>query len=191
MDERERPIASPAAPADSQRRPDATQRPAERVDEAAFSAFYREFTPTLVAWLIWQGARLPVAADVAQETMIKAYQNWSTINQPAAWARRVASRALASHIARIEEDPVDDVGEHSALLPSLTNVAEWEQRHEVLQRLDLLPFRQRQVMAWTLDGYTPAEIAVELRITAEAVRSSLKKARRTLAAYLRAEGDER
>ena len=54
--------------------------------------------------------------------------------------------------------------------------------------LDLLPLRQRQVMAWTLDGYTPAQIADELQITAEAARSSLKKARRTLATYLREEG---
>jgi RNA polymerase sigma-70 factor (ECF subfamily) len=43
-------------------------------------------------------------------------------------------------------------------------------------------------MAWTLDGYTPAQIAEELQITAEATRSSLKKARRTLATYLREEG---
>ncbi|MGH3940625.1 MAG: hypothetical protein ACRDTG_18710 [Pseudonocardiaceae bacterium] len=34
-------------------------------------------------------------------------------------------------------------------------------------------------------------MADELGITAEAVRSSLKKARRVLATYLRAEGDER
>lgn len=67
-------------------------------------------------------------------------------------------------------------------------MTEWEQRHEVLRVLDLLPLRQRQVMAWTLDGYPPAQIADELGITAEAVRSSLRKARRTLAAYLRAEG---
>ncbi|MGQ0774516.1 MAG: RNA polymerase sigma factor [Pseudonocardiales bacterium] len=191
MDERERPVASPVAPVDPQRRSDVTKRPAERVDDAAFSAFYRQFTPTLVAWLIWQGARLPVAADVAQETMIKAYRNWSTISQPAAWARRVASRELARHIARIEEDPVDDVGERSALLPPLTDVAAWEQQHEVLRVLERLPPRQRQVMAWTLDGYSPAQIADELGITAEAARSSLKKARRTLAAYLRAEGDAR
>lgn len=80
MDEHERSIAGPATPVDPQCRPEATQHPAEQANEAAFSAFYREFTPTLVAWLIWQGARLPVAADVAQETMIKAYRNWSTIN---------------------------------------------------------------------------------------------------------------
>lgn len=46
-------------------------------------------------------------------------------------------------------------------------------------------------MAWTLDRYTPAQIADELGITAEAARSSLKKARRMLAVYLQAEGDER
>lgn len=40
-------------------------------------------------------------------------------------------------------------------------------------------------MAWTLDGYTPAQIADELQITAEAARSSLTRARRTLATYLR------
>lgn len=191
MNESELPIAIPAMPADPQRRPDATQRPVEQADDAAFRAFYREFTPQLVAWLTFQGARLPVAADITQETMIKVHQNWSAINHPRAWSRRVASRALARHIARIEEDPVDDVPEHTSLLPPLTNVAAWEQRHEVLRVLDLLPLRQQQVMAWTLDGYTPAQIADELKITAEAVRSSLKKARRTLAAYLTSGGDER
>jgi DNA-directed RNA polymerase specialized sigma24 family protein len=37
-------------------------------------------------------------------------------------------------------------------------------------------------MAWTYDGYEPQEIARELGIAVEAVRSSLYKARRTLVA---------
>src|SRR6185437_14496095 len=41
--------------------------------DAAFSAFYREFVPTLVASLTWHGARLADAADAAQDTMSKAY----------------------------------------------------------------------------------------------------------------------
>ncbi len=32
---------------------------------AAFSAFYRECVPTLVAFLVWQGAHLPDATDIA------------------------------------------------------------------------------------------------------------------------------
>ncbi|MFF4902852.1 sigma factor-like helix-turn-helix DNA-binding protein [Streptomyces sp. NPDC001068] len=40
------------------------------------------------------------------------------------------------------------------------------------------PARQRQVLAWTLSEFTPAEIAEQLNMTPEAVRASLKKARR-------------
>ncbi len=154
-------------------------------DDAAFSAFYRRFVPRLVAFLVWQGARLPDAADIAQDTMIKLYRRWSEIHEPEAWARRVASRALARHIASIREDPCDDPPVHSSLLPPLTNVEAWDQRHEVLRLLALLPPRQQQVLAWTLDGYTPAGIAEELGITAEAVRANLMKARRALAKHLR------
>jgi RNA polymerase sigma-70 factor (ECF subfamily) len=69
-------------------------------------------------------------------------------------------------------------------LPTVTNVEAWEQQHEVLRLLKHLPPRQRQVLAWTFDGYTPSEIAEELAINSEAVRSSLKLARRTLAAAI-------
>lgn len=155
-----------------------------------FSEFYRQFVPSLVAFLMWQGARLPEAADVAQETMIQAYRHWPTIDHPQAWARRVASRIHARRAATIEE-PIDQVGERTALLPSLIDVVAWEQRHDVLRALSHLPLRQRQVMAWTLDGYRPSEIAAELRITPEAVRSNLRKARRALAAYLAESGETR
>jgi RNA polymerase sigma factor (sigma-70 family) len=128
-------------------------------------------------------------AELAQATMAEAYKYWSTIRMPEAWARRVASRALVRKTASVE-DPVDEIIEPSPLLPPLTNVLAWEQRHEVLRLLGLLPPRQRQVMAWSLQGFTPAEIAEELQITGEAVRASLKKARTTLAQHLGTTGDE-
>jgi RNA polymerase sigma-70 factor (ECF subfamily) len=160
--------------------------PVPRIE--GFSEFYRRFVPSLVAFLMWQGARLPDAADVAQESMIQAYHYWSTIDHPQAWVRRVASRILARRVATVEE-PVEQIGERTALFSAATNVTAWEQRHDVLRALSHLPSRQRQVMAWTLDGYRPFEIAQELRITPEAVRSNLKKARRALAAYLAESGE--
>ena len=114
--------------------------PVPRVE--GFSEFYRRFVPSLVAFLMWQGARLPEAADVAQESMIQAYRYWSTIDHPQAWVRRVASRMLARRIATVEE-PVERVGERTALLPASTNVTAWEQRHDVLRALSHLPPRQR------------------------------------------------
>jgi RNA polymerase sigma-70 factor (ECF subfamily) len=158
-------------------------------DDAAFSAFYRRFVPTLVGFLMWQGARLPDAAELVQATMVEAYKYWSTIRDPEAWTRRVASRALARQIASVE-DSVDEIPEHSSLLLPLTNVLAWEQEREILRLLSLLPSRQRQVMAWSLQGYTPAEIAEELKITGEAVRASLKKARTALTQHLATTGDE-
>lgn len=179
MAERDRSSSNTSAPIGEVRPP-----PPSREYPADFSGFYRSFVPTLVAFLIWQGARLSDAADIAQDTMMKAYERWPTLQHPKAWARTVSARALARRIASIEEVPRDDLAEHIVLLPSSVTIETWEQRHEVLRMLELLSPRQRQVMAWTLDGYTPTEIATELQITADAVRANLLKARRALATYL-------
>jgi len=139
---------------------------------------------------MWQGARLPDATEVAQDTMTKAYQRWSEIDHPKAWTRRVAFRAWVRRNADNKEELVADLSESNPLLPPLINVEVWEQRHDVLRMLDRLPPRQREVMAWTFEGYTPTEIAVELDSTAEAVRANLMKARRALAKYLSGTEDE-
>lgn len=149
----------------------------------AYVTFYREFIADLVAFLVWQGARLADAVELAQEAMIEAHRVWSAIRHPRAWTKRVASRKYARLIAQIEE-PLEPVN-LSLLLPSTLDISEWEERHEVLRLLNLLPPRQRQVMAWTYDGYSPSEIAVELNISSDAVRTNLTRARRTLAARLK------
>jgi RNA polymerase sigma factor (sigma-70 family) len=156
-----------------------------------FARFYRESIGRLVTFLVWQGARPADAVDIAQETMIKAYARWTTIDAPLAWARRVASREWGRLMARIEEDPVEQVPERCALLPPSTAIDELEQRHDILRLLATLPARQRQVMAWILDGYSCTEIAFELAMKPDAVRASLLKARRALANLLSHEGGAR
>lgn len=162
-------------------RPDSSPSPsAETI--TAFSAFYREFVPILVGFLIWQGARPTDAADIAQETMAAAFRSWESIDNPQAWTRRVASRAYARRIASVDEDLVADVPEaRSPLIGDPSAVDAVVERHEVLRLLALLPPRQRQVMAWTVDGFAPSEIAAELKMEPDAVRASLYRARRALA----------
>lgn len=154
-----------------------------------FAAFYRSSMPRLVGFLVIQGAPLQDAADVAQETMAQAYRRWAQVSHPQAWTRRVASRLWARRLAHVGEDPVSDIPE-SVMLPGDTDVVAWEQRHHLLHVLDRLPSRQRQVLAWTLDGYTPAEIAAELQLNPEAVRATLYKARRTVARQLASADDD-
>lgn len=159
--------------------------------DAAFAEFYLEFMPSLVRFLVWQGAPVADATDIAQETMLQAYRRWSSVGKPAAWARRVASRRWGRHIA---DSPREQLADDAALeqasasrLLTASDIRALEQRYDVLRLLRRLPPRQRQVLAWTYDGYTPTEIAEELQLTPEAVRANLYKARRAAAAYMREE----
>ncbi|MGV9567992.1 RNA polymerase sigma factor [Streptomyces sp. NPDC003480] len=155
-----------------------------------FSAFYRATLRPLVQFLVNQGASVYLAADIAQDTMTKAFRRWAEIDQPRAWAHRVASRALVRHLSRVMEDPTDAVPEPTSLLPRPDAALEWEVRQSTLGVLQALPPRQRQVLAWTMSGYTPTEIAAELSMSPEAVRSSLKKARRAATQHIHQSGEQ-
>ncbi|WP_449060588.1 RNA polymerase sigma factor [Planomonospora algeriensis] len=174
----------PAAAPDSHQT-DAALRSAT---DAEFALFYRATIRPLVAFLINQGAELPLAADIAQETMIKAYQRWSEINRPKAWVHTVAGRALVRKLTDTREDPHDQMPEPTSLLPHPDAAAIWETRQVTLRMLESLPPRQRQVLTWTLNGFTPSEIAEQLQMTADAVRGSLRDARRAAVKYLKTNG---
>lgn len=158
--------------------------------DAEFAAFYRQSVPRLVGFLIWLGVPPTDAADVAQEAMIKAHRRWDEIEAPEAWVRRVASRHWAAHVAHIRESPVDPLPEDNSLLPEPTSIDLVEQRHDIMRLLRQLSPRQRQVLAWHLDGYSGPEIARELMITPEAVRSNLRKARHAVATLRRKEAEQ-
>lgn len=148
--------------------------------EQDFTDFYRAEVAALVTFLLRLGASGQDAADLAQDTMIDAYRSWSIVTNPYGWIRRVASRKFLRLISQIEPPAVRRAA--SALLRADNEFEHWEQSSEVLRQLRQLPARQRQVMAWCYDGYGPTEIAEELGITPEAVRSNLMKARRALSA---------
>ncbi|MDT0450747.1 RNA polymerase sigma factor [Streptomyces hesseae] len=167
-----------------------SRRARREVDEE-FSAFYRRTVRPLVGFLINQGASPAVAADIAQDTMTKAYQRWSELRDPRAWAHTVASRALIRTFVSVDEGLVDSVPEPTSLLARPDAIAEWEARYDARPMLASLPPRQRQVLAWTLAGYTPGDIADLLGLPAETVRGNLAKARRAAVAYLAAKEGQR
>jgi RNA polymerase sigma factor (sigma-70 family) len=68
--------------------------------------------------------------------------------------------------------------DYQEVLPG--NVEIKEQTRFVLQVLRSLPPQQRAVMAWTIDGFTPAEIAEQLECDPAAVRKNLQRARESL-----------
>lgn len=157
-------------------------------DVAAFSTFYRTEIKHLVNFLLWMGASLADATNIAQDAMILVYKKWPSIRNHRAWARTVASREYGRQ--RFSHDIATDPEtlSLSPLLYASDDISLWEQRHDVLQQVAELPERQRQVLAWTLDGFTPQEIAGELGITSDAVRASLRLARRAFSEQHDGEG---
>lgn len=161
-----------------------------------FSTFYRTHVQRVVAFLRFQGATWAEAADTAQEAMIKAYQRWGSLTRPDAWVRTVATREFIRRRVNGREDPTELTPEPvTALLrdPTADAAASDAEELQVQQLLQQLSPRQRQVLAWTYDGYPPAEIAQHLStpdhpVTSDAVRASLKLARRTLSRLLGPQG---
>lgn len=146
--------------------------------EREFASFYRDHIRRLAAYLIYQGASAALAADIAQDAMITAYQRWPEITSPRSYTWTVAYRAYIRHALSDREQLASEVPEPAAVLPRPGETETWLQQQHVIHVLRALPPRQRQVLALTVDGWTPAEIAELLGLAPAAVRSNLKKARR-------------
>ena len=148
---------------------------------AEFTVFYRGHMPRLVRFLVLDGARPALAAELAQEVMAALWRGWDTVESPWPWTRTAAARAWIRYRTQVPELPTDIV--ESSLLVSAEDAAAVEVRHDLLRLLRLLTPRERQVMARTYDGDTPAEIAAELQITEATVRSTQRNARGKMAEH--------
>jgi RNA polymerase sigma factor (sigma-70 family) len=162
----------------------------ETESEREFARFYREHFPRLSAYLLYQGAPAHLAADLAQDAMATAWRRWADVASPRAYVYRVAGRAYTRRALEEPELLTGEVPEPSAVLPRPGEAEAWLLQQQVLQVLRQLPPRQCQVLALTIDGWTPAEIAEMLGIEPNAVRASLMKARRSAAGEHRRDGKE-
>jgi RNA polymerase sigma-70 factor (ECF subfamily) len=158
--------------------------------EEAFSRFYRELVTPLTAYLVSQGASVHLAAEIAQDTMLKAYRKWHEITWRKSWVYAVAYKAYVRHVTRVDEEPVEEVPEPTPLLPRPDQAESWAQQREIVHLLSELPPRQRQVLALHHDGWTTGEIAGLLGIREAAVRQNLHKARLAAARYIEGRREE-
>lgn len=152
-----------------------------------FSEYFKQDYNQLVGFVMMLGVQRSTAEDVAQAAFAQAYVQWSRITHPHAWVRRVAYR-----IYYREDKKASRLSEqrHLASTPALDPADHAASCDQVLAALAMLPVRQREVMAWHVDGYKPEQIARELGLTAVNVRKALQRARERLKKLL-AEQPER
>ena len=140
-----------------------------------FDAFFRAEFPPLVAFLCKAGFEVETARDVAAEAMLHALEAWPVAGDPRAWIRRVAGRLSdAAGDARADWSLVGDPRDDQELAALV------EKHAGLIELLASLPGRQRMVLAWSLDGFTPAQIAKALRVAPATVRSNLRHVRERL-----------
>ncbi len=148
---------------------------AEVIEE--YRDFFRKEYRSVVRFLLLIGASWEEAEDAAQEAMAVAYGRWSAIEYPAQWVRKVARRCHVKSAQRDRRRP--EIEAQVARIPQ-TEPDEYERLivgHEwVLEVLRGLPPRQREILAWSLDGYQPKEIGYFLSKKPETVRSNLRAA---------------
>ncbi|WP_438295858.1 RNA polymerase sigma factor [Streptomyces sp. HUAS TT7] len=168
-------------------RPEAYALP--EMDESAqavradFARYFEQHLTRLIRHLMRQGAGAHEAAEAAQAAFAEAFPRWGHISHPAAWLRRVAFRLYLRQPVRGEEltgEPPDVPG---GVCP-LRVVELREEERWVYAALGGLPPAQRQVLAWSLDGFSTSEISAELNMAADAVRQNLSRARARLKVQL-------
>ncbi len=144
-----------------------------------FASLFRERFSRTVILLIAMGASRADAEDAVQEAMILAWRQWDTIEEPAAWVRKVAIRKhwkLAQ--SRQQTVSLNEVAVEPASNNELGIFAEEQQ--QVLRLLRSLPEQQRIAAALNYDGLASEEIAELTGKSPATVRSNLRHARTAL-----------
>lgn len=158
---------------------------------AEAAAFFRAEYRGLHAAAGYIGATTQEAHDAVMAVMPDMIKNWEHINSPRAYARRAVLNKFIQGRERerrrlrrlIEQRNVSNSASAEEV-----GLADWEGRQWVMQKLRSLPPRQREVLALIVDGLSPAEASQVLGRNGDAVRQSLREARRRLVRELEAEG---
>jgi RNA polymerase sigma-70 factor (ECF subfamily) len=145
-----------------------------------YNAFFKkDFTP-LTRFVAALGASMAEAEDIAQLAMLDVLPRWARVENPSAYVRTTARHAYWKGLQRDRRAREAELrGRGYITADGAIAVTNHEDQY-VLDLLRKLPERQREVMAYTIDAYTPAEIAQELGCPTSTVRSQLRHARNRL-----------
>ncbi len=152
-----------------------------------FDEFAAEHTAGLIKLAFMVSGDRDRAEDAAQEALVRAYQRWSRLDNPLAYARRVVVNATRDEWRRLQRaSRADDAVGRLALLEEVEDLeTSVLQRDALMAAVAELPHRQRAVIALRyLTDLSEAETAAVLEISVGTVKSqtfdALARLRQTL-----------
>ena len=151
-------------------------------DDQAFSAFLREQTPALRAFVRRLCGHEADADDVLQEALAKVWRLRASFDgerNGRAWLQRAAFRVFCDHHERRRRQPrpADDLGAR----PAPSTPCPTELRDELQHRLAALPDLERELLlGFHRDQLSLRELADRHGLPLNTVKSRLHRARRRL-----------
>lgn len=151
-----------------------------------FDEFFRSDYRSIVGTVMRAGASREDAEEAVTDAMALAHPQFGALEKPAAWVRTVAVHLYVKRVVRDRK-----IRQREEAAPRPSTAAQPEDRALYLIVADVLrglPRVQRTILALSIDGYAPREIAELLGSSPDTVRSSLRHARNAVAVALRNEG---
>ncbi|MXP64651.1 sigma-70 family RNA polymerase sigma factor [Roseomonas sp. M0104] len=162
-------------------------------DRRAFDALAGRHLPLLYRVALRVTGQPAEAEEVAQEAMLRLWQNAARFDPGRArlgtWLYRITANLAIDRVRRARFQPLATVAEAPDPAPGPEATLDARQRHALLAAaLEELPPRQRAALALAYDqGLSGAEAAAALSVSTRALEGLLRRARRFLAARLRGE----
>jgi len=176
--------------------PDPRVAAAAAGDRVAAQALLSELFPrvrNLVRYLIWGDVDVDDVAQLVLVELLRSFRTYRGEGSLAAWSDRITTRVTL----RFARKRRNDERQQTALVPELHAVPSGDQpddytlRREAVRCLDELPEEQRQaVVLHHVVGMSVPELAQELGIPFETVRSRLRLGTRKLRERFDRRGDE-
>ena len=159
---------------------------AQAGDPAALDKILRDLQPDIRRYARRQCHRSTAIEDVVQEALLLLYRRIGTVRDPlalAAWIFRVVTRLcmlpVLGLMRGVEELTDRHEAEHFAQIPRD------DLRLDLVRALESLPDMHREVILLRdMEQLTIGELASRLRITREAAKSRIHRARSLLREYL-------
>ena len=155
--------------------------------EREFEDFYRS-SYRHVFRITWALAGDGAADELAQEALLLAHRRWSEVrdlDDPLGWVKRVARNMAISRFRRRQAElrALVRIGGREQITMSEPAVELWS-------AVRSLPPRQREaVVLCYLEGMSRSEVAAEMGIGVETVKTHLERARRSLSEELGSRDD--
>ena len=149
-----------------------------------FTEWWAELEPRLLAVARRYGTSREDSLDIVQDLAVLAIQNHQRFTEKEAFRRWAFARLHWLSLDR-RRLAVRDTDLSEAHIPAVD--ARQDNKvlvQEVVDLIERLPTRQREVVMMTMQGHSPAAIAEKMKITPATIRSLLRYGRNHLAALL-------